>query len=213
MASPRCTAADCWHAVFWFCLNARLAARWQCQPRLSIGIGTVSTKTTWVSCYSSSGHGFKDSGEMGWHYPWGLASGHTLVLHGFVVHESYVLCVLTNSVALLTANHSSPLHSLSNPEERCWRTTAFFFIPKVLLLFLFHVQFTDTLSLFFLFCFFLAIVHSTDVPKNFTVKWATKTTVVLAWKFSESRSPYKCTVSSLKGKKKFQLSVQLLCFN
>ncbi|XP_008277436.1 receptor-type tyrosine-protein phosphatase S-like isoform X1 [Stegastes partitus] len=33
-----------------------------------------------------------------------------------------------------------------------------------------------------------------DVPKNFTVKWATKTTVVLAWKFSESRSPYKCTV-------------------
>uniref|UniRef100_A0A671Z550 protein-tyrosine-phosphatase n=1 Tax=Sparus aurata TaxID=8175 RepID=A0A671Z550_SPAAU len=34
----------------------------------------------------------------------------------------------------------------------------------------------------------------TDVPKNFTVKWATKTTVVLAWKFSESRSPYKCTV-------------------
>nr|XP_040041194.1 receptor-type tyrosine-protein phosphatase S isoform X16 [Gasterosteus aculeatus aculeatus] len=34
----------------------------------------------------------------------------------------------------------------------------------------------------------------TDVPKNFTVKWATKTTVVIAWKFSESRSPYKCTV-------------------
>uniref|UniRef100_A0A671Z545 protein-tyrosine-phosphatase n=1 Tax=Sparus aurata TaxID=8175 RepID=A0A671Z545_SPAAU len=33
-----------------------------------------------------------------------------------------------------------------------------------------------------------------NVPKNFTVKWATKTTVVLAWKFSESRSPYKCTV-------------------
>uniref|UniRef100_A0A665WZ46 protein-tyrosine-phosphatase n=1 Tax=Echeneis naucrates TaxID=173247 RepID=A0A665WZ46_ECHNA len=33
-----------------------------------------------------------------------------------------------------------------------------------------------------------------DAPKNFTVKWATKTTVVLAWKFSESRSPYKCTI-------------------
>uniref|UniRef100_A0A8D3CLF9 protein-tyrosine-phosphatase n=1 Tax=Scophthalmus maximus TaxID=52904 RepID=A0A8D3CLF9_SCOMX len=33
-----------------------------------------------------------------------------------------------------------------------------------------------------------------DVPKNFTVKWATKTTVVLAWKFSESKSPYKCTI-------------------
>uniref|UniRef100_A0A8C9WUI8 protein-tyrosine-phosphatase n=1 Tax=Sander lucioperca TaxID=283035 RepID=A0A8C9WUI8_SANLU len=32
------------------------------------------------------------------------------------------------------------------------------------------------------------------VPKNFTVKWATKTTVVIAWKFSESRSPYKCTI-------------------
>uniref|UniRef100_A0A7N8XDN2 protein-tyrosine-phosphatase n=1 Tax=Mastacembelus armatus TaxID=205130 RepID=A0A7N8XDN2_9TELE len=34
----------------------------------------------------------------------------------------------------------------------------------------------------------------TDVPKNFTVKWATKTTVVLSWKFSDSRSPYKCTI-------------------
>ncbi|XP_029001897.1 receptor-type tyrosine-protein phosphatase S isoform X7 [Betta splendens] len=33
-----------------------------------------------------------------------------------------------------------------------------------------------------------------NVPKNFTVKWATKTTVVLAWKFSEGRSPYKCTI-------------------
>ncbi|XP_047442716.1 receptor-type tyrosine-protein phosphatase S isoform X13 [Mugil cephalus] len=33
-----------------------------------------------------------------------------------------------------------------------------------------------------------------NVPKNFTVKWATKTTVVIAWKFSESRSPYKCTI-------------------
>ncbi|XP_068176442.1 receptor-type tyrosine-protein phosphatase S isoform X3 [Antennarius striatus] len=34
----------------------------------------------------------------------------------------------------------------------------------------------------------------TDVPKNFTVRWATKTTVFLTWKFSESRSPYKCTI-------------------
>ncbi|KAK7889818.1 hypothetical protein WMY93_025378 [Mugilogobius chulae] len=34
----------------------------------------------------------------------------------------------------------------------------------------------------------------TDVPKNFTVKWATKTTVVISWKFSNSRSPYKCTI-------------------
>ncbi|XP_026200613.1 receptor-type tyrosine-protein phosphatase S isoform X7 [Anabas testudineus] len=33
-----------------------------------------------------------------------------------------------------------------------------------------------------------------NVPKNFTVKWATKSSVVLAWKFSESRSPYKCTI-------------------
>uniref|UniRef100_A0A1A7X8Q7 protein-tyrosine-phosphatase n=1 Tax=Iconisemion striatum TaxID=60296 RepID=A0A1A7X8Q7_9TELE len=37
-------------------------------------------------------------------------------------------------------------------------------------------------------------IDPADVPKNFTVKWVTKTTVVLAWKFSESRSPYKCTV-------------------
>ncbi|XP_072294800.1 receptor-type tyrosine-protein phosphatase S isoform X10 [Eucyclogobius newberryi] len=33
-----------------------------------------------------------------------------------------------------------------------------------------------------------------NVPKNFTVKWATKTTVVLSWKFTNSRSPYKCTI-------------------
>ncbi|XP_019201420.1 receptor-type tyrosine-protein phosphatase S isoform X13 [Oreochromis niloticus] len=33
-----------------------------------------------------------------------------------------------------------------------------------------------------------------NVPKNFTVKWATKSTAVIAWKFSESRSPYKCTI-------------------
>uniref|UniRef100_A0A8C6Q452 protein-tyrosine-phosphatase n=1 Tax=Nothobranchius furzeri TaxID=105023 RepID=A0A8C6Q452_NOTFU len=37
-------------------------------------------------------------------------------------------------------------------------------------------------------------IDPADVPKNFTVKWVTKTTVVLAWKFSESRSPYKCTI-------------------
>lgn len=47
---------------------------------------------------------------------------------GFVIHESYVLCVLTNSVALLTANHSSPLHSLSDPEERSRGTTAMSFL-------------------------------------------------------------------------------------
>lgn len=66
---------------------------------------------------------FKDNDELGWHYPRWLASRYTLVLHGFVVHESYVLCVLTNRVALLTANHSS--HSLSYPEERCRGRTSF----------------------------------------------------------------------------------------
>lgn len=109
---------------------------------------------------------------------------------GFVVHESHVLCVLTSGVALLTANHSSPVHSLSDPEERCRGTVLSFVSFSLVSL---HVHFTDTLSLFVIF--FLALVHSTDVPKNFTVKWATKTTVVLAWKFSQSRSPYNCTVS------------------
>ncbi|XP_029684533.1 receptor-type tyrosine-protein phosphatase S isoform X4 [Takifugu rubripes] len=33
----------------------------------------------------------------------------------------------------------------------------------------------------------------TDVPKNFTVKWATKTTVVIAWKYNQ-RSPFNCTI-------------------
>ncbi|XP_047661184.1 receptor-type tyrosine-protein phosphatase S isoform X15 [Tachysurus fulvidraco] len=34
----------------------------------------------------------------------------------------------------------------------------------------------------------------TDVPKNFTVKLVTKTTVLLAWKFSDSRYPYRCMI-------------------
>ncbi|XP_060738322.1 receptor-type tyrosine-protein phosphatase S isoform X7 [Tachysurus vachellii] len=32
------------------------------------------------------------------------------------------------------------------------------------------------------------------VPKNFTVKLVTKTTVLLAWKFSDSRYPYRCMI-------------------
>ncbi|XP_063058094.1 receptor-type tyrosine-protein phosphatase S isoform X2 [Engraulis encrasicolus] len=33
-----------------------------------------------------------------------------------------------------------------------------------------------------------------DVPRNFTVKFVTKTTVTLTWKFSESRVPYRCMI-------------------
>ncbi|KAM4575182.1 receptor-type tyrosine-protein phosphatase S isoform 6-T8 [Fundulus diaphanus] len=33
-----------------------------------------------------------------------------------------------------------------------------------------------------------------NVPKNFTVKWTTKTTVVLGWKFANRGLPYKCTI-------------------
>uniref|UniRef100_A0A3B3DW68 protein-tyrosine-phosphatase n=1 Tax=Oryzias melastigma TaxID=30732 RepID=A0A3B3DW68_ORYME len=43
-------------------------------------------------------------------------------------------------------------------------------------------------------------IDPADVPKNFTVKWATKTTVVLGWKFSE-RSPYKCVIEYVHQKK------------
>ncbi|KAG7277212.1 hypothetical protein CRUP_018866 [Coryphaenoides rupestris] len=45
-----------------------------------------------------------------------------------------------------------------------------------------------------------AAFDPTDVPKNFTVRWATKTTVMVAWKFSESRSPYKCTIEYSRQK-------------
>ncbi len=45
---------------------------------------------------------------------------------------------------------------------------------------------------------FVASIHLwTDVPKNFTVKLATKSTVLLTWKFSDSRFPYRCMVSKL----------------
>ncbi|KAK1805896.1 hypothetical protein P4O66_012947 [Electrophorus voltai] len=38
------------------------------------------------------------------------------------------------------------------------------------------------------------VAMETDVPKNFTVKLVTKTTVLLAWKFSDSRFPYRCMI-------------------
>lgn len=51
----------------------------------------------------------------------------------------------------------------------------------------------------FLKCFsqFVSSIYLwTDVPKNFTVKLVTKTTVLLTWKFSDSRFPYRCMVSN-----------------
>uniref|UniRef100_A0A8C7P786 protein-tyrosine-phosphatase n=1 Tax=Oncorhynchus mykiss TaxID=8022 RepID=A0A8C7P786_ONCMY len=38
------------------------------------------------------------------------------------------------------------------------------------------------------------VAFETDVPKNFTVKWVTKTTVLLTWKFAERRFPFRCTI-------------------
>ncbi|XP_056095052.1 receptor-type tyrosine-protein phosphatase S isoform X16 [Rhinichthys klamathensis goyatoka] len=40
----------------------------------------------------------------------------------------------------------------------------------------------------------LVVTKGADVPKNFTVKLVTKTTVLLTWKFSDSRSPYRCMI-------------------
>ncbi|XP_041940009.1 receptor-type tyrosine-protein phosphatase delta-like [Alosa sapidissima] len=36
--------------------------------------------------------------------------------------------------------------------------------------------------------------RGSDVPRNFTAKFVTKTTVLLTWKFSESRLPYRCMI-------------------
>ncbi|XP_050950448.1 receptor-type tyrosine-protein phosphatase S [Labeo rohita] len=38
------------------------------------------------------------------------------------------------------------------------------------------------------------VAYEADVPKNFTVKLVTKTTVLLTWKFSDSRFPYRCMI-------------------
>ncbi|XP_048832208.1 receptor-type tyrosine-protein phosphatase S isoform X3 [Brienomyrus brachyistius] len=40
----------------------------------------------------------------------------------------------------------------------------------------------------------LVVTKGADVPKNFTVKFVTKTTVLLMWKFPESRHPFRCSV-------------------
>lgn len=111
-----------------------------------------------------------------------------------------MLCVLTNGVAPLTAYHSSPLAHSPTQRNVCRGTTTFIFLKTTFSLF--TVSLSVPLSkgaLSVLFCFLLAFFYSTDVPKNFTVKWATKTTVLLAWKFYESRAPYKCTVSDDRG--------------
>lgn len=38
------------------------------------------------------------------------------------------------------------------------------------------------------------VAIDTDVPKNFTVRLVTKTTVLLGWKFSDSRFPHRCMI-------------------
>uniref|UniRef100_A0A672PXE6 protein-tyrosine-phosphatase n=1 Tax=Sinocyclocheilus grahami TaxID=75366 RepID=A0A672PXE6_SINGR len=38
------------------------------------------------------------------------------------------------------------------------------------------------------------VAYEADVPKNFTVKLVTKTTVLLTWRFSDSRFPYRCMI-------------------
>ncbi|ROL54969.1 Receptor-type tyrosine-protein phosphatase S [Anabarilius grahami] len=38
------------------------------------------------------------------------------------------------------------------------------------------------------------VAYKADVPKNFTVKLVTKTTVLLTWKFFDSRFPYRCMI-------------------
>ncbi|KAI4873272.1 hypothetical protein NFI96_003080, partial [Prochilodus magdalenae] len=44
------------------------------------------------------------------------------------------------------------------------------------------------------------VAFETDVPKNFTVKLVTKTTVLLTWRFYDSRSPYRCTIDYSRQK-------------
>ncbi|XP_055718181.1 receptor-type tyrosine-protein phosphatase S-like isoform X9 [Salvelinus fontinalis] len=40
----------------------------------------------------------------------------------------------------------------------------------------------------------LVVTKGADVPKNFTVRWVTKTTMLLTWKFAERRFPFRCTI-------------------
>uniref|UniRef100_A0A8C9Z4F7 protein-tyrosine-phosphatase n=1 Tax=Sander lucioperca TaxID=283035 RepID=A0A8C9Z4F7_SANLU len=44
------------------------------------------------------------------------------------------------------------------------------------------------------------LAFETDVPRNFSVNLATKTSVLLTWEFPESSNPYRFTVCSLAGK-------------
>ncbi|KAG7456890.1 hypothetical protein MATL_G00240710 [Megalops atlanticus] len=44
------------------------------------------------------------------------------------------------------------------------------------------------------------VAFETDVPKNFTVKFVTKTSVLLTWEFPESRYPYRFTVEYSRQK-------------
>lgn len=49
-------------------------------------------------------------------------------------------------------------------------------------------------SPFFVFCHLFALVS--DVPRNFSVNLATKTSVLLTWEFPEGSNPYRFTVGA-----------------
>lgn len=48
-------------------------------------------------------------------------------------------------------------------------------------------------------CFFCLFVCFPDVPRNFSVNLATKTSVLLTWEFPESSNPYRFTVCPSTG--------------
>lgn len=120
-----------------------------------------------------------------------------------VLCDSVVLCSPVQSSVLFVPNERLPLpftantalHSLRGTKApllwgengcKCEHSVSLLSLRSVCPFF----SFLKCLSQFV-----LSIHSCTDVPRNFTVKLVTKTTVLLSWKFYDSRFPYKCTVS------------------
>lgn len=134
-----------------------------------------------------------------------LLGRHCRARAGRVLCDPVVLCSPVQSSVLFVPTERPPLPFTANTTHRSLRGT------KAPLLWgktcrkcrtLCQPSFPSVLLFFFPFlkCLsqFVTSIHLwTDVPKNFTVKLATKTTVLLTWKFSDSRFPYRCMVSEL----------------
>lgn len=193
--NPRHTPNSCRHVVIWAVLLSLPASVWQCQSRGNPNRNKVNLLGLWVFLSHSGSVGSIWAGWVVCHP----------VLHGSVSSSREVSCsVCPNTlIHLLHSDHHTPLTRQEPIGNRgfqslslslCLLLSLSLFFPSLSLVIL-----TKAAVCFSVFFSFVSAFVRPDVPKNFTVKLVTKTTVLLAWRFSDSRFPYRCMVSETKS--------------